>query len=99
MLILLFITPGCHVSVTLIPPHLQVLFEDFQFDGRDSLFFFQLPAVVFGFRGVFLSTGFADWCFIVFLTLLVPLLLLFLVRLLGWVGGTLVSPSWCRSCS
>ena len=39
VLILLFTTPGCHVSDTLVPAHLQVLFADFQFDGRESLFF------------------------------------------------------------
>jgi hypothetical protein len=39
VLILRFITPGCHVSATSVPAHFQVLFADFQFDGRDSLFF------------------------------------------------------------
>jgi hypothetical protein len=39
VLILRFITPGCHVSATSVPAHLQVLFADFQFDGHDSLFF------------------------------------------------------------
>ena len=39
LLILLFTTPGCHVSDSSVPAHLQVFFADFQFDGRESLFF------------------------------------------------------------
>ena len=33
------ILPSCQVSVTMGPMHLQVLFVDFQLDGRESLFF------------------------------------------------------------
>ena len=31
--------PGCHVSVSMGPAHLQVLFADFQLAGREFLFF------------------------------------------------------------
>ena len=53
VLILLFLTPGCHVSVISVPVHLQVLFEDSQFDGRDSLFFSNSQQSSLAFEGCF----------------------------------------------
>ena len=48
-----FVTPGCHVSATLVPAHLLVLFVDFQFDEHDSLFFSNSQESFSAFMGCF----------------------------------------------